>query len=149
MTLSPGNAPRAARCGSWKSPITSELIVRGLVGLGQLALDGDDLYFTEMRPAEKGRSVLVRRPRNASAATDVTPADFNVRTRVHEYGGGDYLVHRGTVFFSNFADQRIYRQNQGGLPFPITPEENFRFADYELDARRRRLLCVREDKRVI
>jgi dipeptidyl aminopeptidase/acylaminoacyl peptidase len=149
MPLTPENAARAARCGSWKSPITSELIVRGLVGLGQLALDGDDLYFTEMRPAEKGRSVLVRRAKTATGPSDVTPEEFNVRTRVHEYGGGDYLVRDGTVYFSNFADQRVYRQNPGGTPVPITPEENLRFADYQLDAPRRRLLCVREDKRVI
>src|SRR5689334_13203484 len=113
MQPSPGNARRAARCGSWKSPVTSELIVRGLVGLGQLALDGDDLYFTEMRPAEKGRSVLVVRAKGAAGNADVTPADFNVRTRVHEYGGGDYLVHDSTVYFSNFADQRVYRQRRG------------------------------------
>ena len=149
MPLTTGNAPRAARCGSWETPITSELIVRGVVGLGQLALDGEDLYFTEMRPAEKGRSVLVRHAKNATVGVDVTPVDFNVRTRVHEYGGGDYVVHRGVVYFSNFTDQRVYRQAPSGAPSPITPEENFRFADYELDVRRRRLLCVREDKRAI
>jgi dipeptidyl aminopeptidase/acylaminoacyl peptidase len=149
MQLTTGNASRPARCGSWKSPITSELIVRGLVGLGQLAFDGEDVYFTEMRPAEKGRSVLVRRIKGAIDNTDVTPADFNVRTRVHEYGGGDYLVRAGTVYFSNFADQRVYRQAPGSVPVPLTPEENFRFADYQLDARRRRLLCVREDKRLV
>jgi dipeptidyl aminopeptidase/acylaminoacyl peptidase len=149
MPLTSGNVRRAVRCGSWKSPITSELIVRGLVGLGQLALDGEDVYFTEMRPAEKGRSVLVRRAKGAAVNTDVTPPDFNVRTRVHEYGGGDYLVRDGTVYFSNFADQRVYRQDPGRAPSPITPDENFRFADYQLDARRRRLLAVREDKRVV
>jgi dipeptidyl aminopeptidase/acylaminoacyl peptidase len=140
---------RVAPCGSWKSPIQSDLIVRGLVGLGQLAMDGGDLYFTEMRPAEKGRSVLVLRAKGRTDHRDVTPAEFNVRTRVHEYGGGDYFVHRGTVYFSNFADQRVYRQDPGGIPLPITPEENFRFADYQLDVRRKKLLCVREDKRVV
>jgi dipeptidyl aminopeptidase/acylaminoacyl peptidase len=149
MQLTTGSASRAARCGSWKSPITSDLIVRGLVGLGQLAVDGDDLYFTEMRPTEKGRSVLVLRAKATTAGVEVTPPDFNVRTRVHEYGGGDYLVHRGTVYFSNFADQRVYRHDPSGTPFPITPEDNFRFADYQLDTRRQKLLCVREDKRVV
>ena len=142
-------APRAAHSGSWKSPITSDLIARGLVSLGQLAIDGEDLYFTEMRPSEKGRSVLVLRTKGATVDVDVTPVDFNMRTRVHEYGGGDFLVHRGTVYFSNFADQRVYRHDPGRPPSPITPEENFRFADYELDARRNRLLCVREDKRMV
>src|SRR5258706_12721982 len=99
-----------ASYGSWKSPISSDLIVRGSVGLGQLAFDGDDILYPEMRPAEKGRSVLVRSRRGAPIA-DVTPAGFNVRTRVHEYGGGDYLVHAGVVYFSNFEDQRVYRQD--------------------------------------
>src|SRR5712691_3366552 len=101
-----------APCGSWKSPISSDLIVRGSVGLGQLAFDGDDVLFTEIRPAEKGRSVLVRRSRGGTSA-DVTPQGFNVRTRVHEYGGGDYLARDGVVFFSNFADQRVYRHEAG------------------------------------
>jgi dipeptidyl aminopeptidase/acylaminoacyl peptidase len=149
MSATPSPARRAAPCGSWKSPITSELIVRGLVGLGQLALDGEDLYYTEMRPSEKGRNVLVSRPRGAPQNIDVTPAEFNVRTRVHEYGGGDYLVRNGAVFFSNFADQRVYRKEPDRAPRPITPRENFRFADYTFDGRRDRLICVREDKRVI
>jgi dipeptidyl aminopeptidase/acylaminoacyl peptidase len=141
--------PRAAPCGSWKSPITSELIVRGLVGLGQVAIDGDDVYFTETRPSEKGRGVLISRAKGAAVGHDVTPADFHVRTRVHEYGGGDYTVFAGTIYFSNFADQRVYRQDPGRAPSPITPEENFRFADYRFDARRKRLVCVREDKRLL
>ena len=149
MQPSSGSTPRTARCGSWKSPISSDLIVSGLVGLGQLAVDGDDLYFAEMRPNEKGRTVLVFRAKGAAVNLDVTPPDFNVRTRVHEYGGGDFLAHRGTVYFSNVADQRVYRHDSGDDPIPITPEENFRFADYQLDTRRKKLLCVREDKRVV
>jgi dipeptidyl aminopeptidase/acylaminoacyl peptidase len=149
MHATPGSAARPAPCGAWKSPITSELIVRGLVGLGQIALDQDDLYFTETRPAEKGRGVIVVRRRGASVNVDITPRDGHVRTRVHEYGGGDYVVHEGTAYFSSFADQRVYRQAPGQAPVAISPEENLRFADYRYDARRSRLLCVREDKRVI
>ncbi|HEX9295301.1 MAG TPA: prolyl oligopeptidase family serine peptidase, partial [Polyangiaceae bacterium] len=134
--------------GSWKSPISSELIVRSSVSLGQLALDVANVFFTEVRPAEQGRTVLVRRARDGSRA-DVTPAGFNVRTRVHEYGGGDYLVSEGNVFFSNFSDQRVYRQDRGNVPRPITPEDKLRFADYQFDVARRRLVCVREDKRLV
>jgi dipeptidyl aminopeptidase/acylaminoacyl peptidase len=137
-----------APSGSWKSPITSDLIVRGSIGLGQLALDRGELYFTEMRPSEKGRSVLVRRSKDGTIA-DVTPPDFAARTRVHEYGGGDYLVENGVVYFSNFQDQRVYRHDPGSVPRPLTPEAPLRFADYRLDARRKRLICVREDKRLI
>src|SRR5262249_33830502 len=81
------------------------------------------------RPAEKGRVVLVKQQGDA-APSDVVPARFNVRTSVHEYGGGAYCVHDGTAFFSNFADQRLYRLDPGGEPFPITPELEDRRARY-------------------
>src|SRR2546430_14039908 len=79
--------PRIAPYGSWKSPVTSDLIVAGTVGLGEIALDGQDIYWVEMRPTEGGRSVVVRRTPDGRTA-DVTPPGFNARTRVHEYGGG-------------------------------------------------------------
>jgi dipeptidyl aminopeptidase/acylaminoacyl peptidase len=78
----------------------------------------------------------------------VTPAGFDVRTRVHEYGGGSYIVHGDTVLFSNFADQRLYRQDGGGAPHPITPEPpspaSIRYADGRVTPDGSRLLCVRE-----
>src|SRR6266545_3954931 len=109
-----------APCGTWKSPFTSDLIVQGAVGLGQPAIDGDDLYFTEIRPVEKGRSVLVRRSADGTLS-DVTPAGWNARTRVHEYGGGDYLVADGVVTFSRYDNQRVYRQQGDAPPRAITP----------------------------
>ena len=91
--------------GSWRSPITSGLIVAGTVRLGQVELDGEDVYWIEGRPAEKGRNVIVRR--SADGATeDVNPQPFNARTLVNEYGGGSFTVSNGEVFFSNFSDQR-------------------------------------------
>jgi len=136
--------PRTTAYGSWKSPITSDLIVAGTIGLGGVRLDGDDVYWTELRPTEAGRNVVVRRTPDGQT-TDVTPAPFNVRTRVHEYGGGSYLVHQGTLYFSNFADQRLYQQALGAEPIALTPEVAFRYADSVMDAQRQRLLCVRED----
>ena len=130
--------------GSWKSPITTDLIVGESVGLGQIALDGDDVYWVEMRPSEGGRNVVVRRSPGGTV-TDITPAPFNARARVHEYGGGAYAVRRGMVFFTNFADQRVYRQVAGEQPIPVTPEGDLRHADFEVDARRSRLVCVQED----
>jgi dipeptidyl aminopeptidase/acylaminoacyl peptidase len=130
--------------GSWKSPITSDLIVSATVGLGQIALEGEDVYWVEMRPAEGGRNCVVRRAPDGSIK-DVTPAGFNARTRVHEYGGGDFAVSGGAVYFSNFADQRLYRQDRGRSPRPITPEAKYRYADPCVDARRGLLFCVRED----
>ncbi len=76
---------------------------------------------------------------------DVTPSPFNARTRVHEYGGGDYIVHDGTVYFSNFADQRIYGKRPGEEPFPLTPSGSFRYADAVIAARQKLLIAVRED----
>ena len=138
--------PTTAPYGSWKSPITTGLIVSGAVGLGQIALDGDEVYWVEMRPSESGRIVIVRRSADGSTA-DVTPALFNVRTRVHEYGGGAFLVNDGVVYFSNFSDQRLYRQDRGSEPQPITPEEPLRYADGTYDSGRDLIICVREDHR--
>lgn len=136
--------PQTASYGSWKSPITSELIVAGAIGLGGACVDGQDLYWSELRPTEGGRSVIVRRMPDGQTQ-DVTPAPFNVRTRVHEYGGGSYTVHNGIVYFSNFADQRLYKQTLGSDPVALTPEANWRYADAVIDSQRNRIICVRED----
>jgi dipeptidyl aminopeptidase/acylaminoacyl peptidase len=139
-----GTQRRTSRYGAWRSPVTADAIVAGVIGLSQIQLDGDDIYWVELRPAEAGRNVVVRR-RPDGAIEDVTPPEFNVRTRVHEYGGGSYRVHNRTVWFSNFADQRVYRQDPGRTPVPITPARDVRHADFVVDARRERLIAVRED----
>ncbi|HEU4344403.1 MAG TPA: prolyl oligopeptidase family serine peptidase, partial [Candidatus Binatia bacterium] len=136
--------PTTAPYGSWKSPVTAELVGAGEVGLEQVQLDGPDVYWIERRPQEGGRKVIVRRSADGQVA-DVTPAPFNARTRVHEYGGGDYAVSDGTVVFSNFADQRLYIQRQGSAPRPLTPAVELRYADGEIDRRRNLFFCVRED----
>ena len=131
--------------GSWKSPITSDLIVSGTVGLGQIAIDGDDIYWVEGRPSEAGRSVLVRRTPDGKI-TDVTPPPFNVRTRVHEYGGASFAVASGTIYFSHFADGRIYCQTLDSQPETLTPAANCCYADMIVDLKGNRLICVREDR---
>jgi dipeptidyl aminopeptidase/acylaminoacyl peptidase len=136
--------PTVRPFGSWKSPITSDLIVAGTIGLGDIALDGEDTYWIESRPSEGGRSVIVRRTPDG-IVTDVTPPGFNARTTVHEYGGGAYIVDAGTVYFSNFADQQLYRQQKGEAPQPITSTEKMRFADGVIDHHRNLIYCVRED----
>src|SRR5436853_1999165 len=95
--------------GSWKSPITSDLIVAGTIALSETALDSDDIYWIEGRAAERGRNCIVRCAPDGQVQ-DVTPPDFNARTTVHEYGGGAYTVRAGVIYFSNFSDQRLYRQ---------------------------------------
>src|SRR5271170_3340002 len=99
-------------CGSWRSPITSELIAQATIGFGTIVVDGYDCYWIETRPTEGGRHVIVRRSPDGKMQ-DMTPAGFNARTRVHEYGGGAYTARNGTVYFSNFSDQKIYRQKPG------------------------------------
>lgn len=136
--------PITAPYGSWKSPITSDVIVSKSIGLGGAFFIGEDIYWIEARPGEGGRQVLVRRAAD-HAAEDVTPMPFNVRTTVHEYGGRCYLVDGDMVYFSNFADQRLYRQKIGAEPQPLTPEVAWRYADPTLDRQRKRLICVRED----
>ncbi|MFL6257725.1 MAG: S9 family peptidase [Pyrinomonadaceae bacterium] len=136
--------PQVAPYGSWKSPITSDLIVSATVGLGQIALDGADTYWVELRPSEGGRNCIVRRTPDGNVS-DVTPQGFNARTRVHEYGGGDFAVRDGAVSFTNFKDQRAYRQRTETAPQPLTPEGKFRYSDYVQDAVRGRLYAVRED----
>jgi dipeptidyl aminopeptidase/acylaminoacyl peptidase len=131
--------------GTWPSPISAEAVAAQSLRLGTPALDGDDPYWLEGRPAEGGRSVLVRRTPDGDTR-DVTPPPFNVRTRVHEYGGGAYLVDRGAVWFVNFADQRIYRLDSStGVPKALTPEGACFYADFCYDRARQRLIAVRED----
>lgn len=138
---------RIAPYGSWESPITSDLIVAGTVGLGQPSIAGDDICWIEMRPSEGGRSVIVKRD-SQGHITDVTPSGFNARTRVHEYGGGDFVVRDGELYFSNFSDQQLYVQRNGGPPERLTSIPNMRYADAIIDDERRRLICIREDHTV-
>ena len=145
----PDARPKTAPYGSWRSPITSDLIVAQSVGLPEIRLDGDTLYWLETRPQEQGRSVVVCAA-EGRAPSDVTPAPFNARTRVHEYGGGSWTVADGTVVFSNFADGRLYRQStpsaapEALTPAPPAPGRGWRFADGLIDHRRSRWIGVRE-----
>ncbi|MGE5217269.1 MAG: prolyl oligopeptidase family serine peptidase [Chloroflexota bacterium] len=136
--------PTISPYGSWKSPISAEIVAGAEVGLEQLRIDGDHIYWIERRPQEGGRKVIVHRFRD-NTITDVTPTGFNARTRVHEYGGGDYVVSAGTVIFSNFADQCLYIQRPGPEPKPLTSGSELRYADGQIDPQRNLLFCVRED----
>jgi dipeptidyl aminopeptidase/acylaminoacyl peptidase len=135
---------KIAPYGSWKSPITPDLIASSTIVFDKVAVDGEAVYWTEMRPTEAGRYVVVRRTPDG-VATDVTPGQINARTLVHEYGGGAFTVADGIVYCSNFEDQRLYRLVPGGLPEPLTRPGKWRYADAIIDVRRGRLLCVRED----
>jgi dipeptidyl aminopeptidase/acylaminoacyl peptidase len=132
--------------GSWQSPISSDLIVSQSVRLSDVVLDGRDIYWVEMRPSEGGRNVIVRCTSDGRIA-DITPADFNCRTRVHEYGGRSYAVNQADVYFSNFSDQRIYLQKPNSSPTTIATQTGLRFADIIVDSFHHSLICVCEDHR--
>ncbi len=138
--------PKVAPYGSWQSPITAEMAAAAENVLEQVKPDGEDLYWIERRPLEGGRKVIVRRSTDGETR-DITPAPFNARTRVHEYGGGDYAVSRRAIVFANFADQRLYLQTTGADPKPLTPALPLRYADGVIDHHRGLYFCVREDHR--
>jgi len=133
--------------GSWRSPLSAELVASGGVGLGGVALADGAIYWAESRPLEGGRVVVVSCDA-AGQTQDVTPPGFNARTRVHEYGGGAYWTHHRTVFFSNFGDSRLYRQDGSDDPRPITPEppaeHALRYADGTMSPDGLLIVCVRE-----
>ncbi|MEF8852420.1 MAG: prolyl oligopeptidase family serine peptidase [Haloarculaceae archaeon] len=135
--------------GSWPSPLDAETVAAGGVDFGHVALDGETAYWLERRPDEGGRGAVVRQAPGGDAV-DVTPADGNVRTLVHEYGGADFAVQDDTVVYARFADQRLYRTDADGEtgPIPLTPdppeERSARYADIEFAPDGTRVYCVRE-----
>ena len=139
--------PQVAAYGSWRSPITTDLMTSRIIGLGQIVLDGEDIYWSELRPSEQGRTVIVKL-NGDHQIQEVTPTPFNVRSRVHEYGGASFLVSDRTVYFSNLIDQRLYRQQIGSEPQPLTSKAAIRYADGVLDRQRQRIICVCEDHTV-
>src|SRR6516162_3176850 len=132
-------SPKTVAFGSWKSPITPDLIVRQSITLSEPRLDGERVYWLEGRPQELGRLVVVRADLFGGHATDVTPKPYNARTRVHEYGGASWTLADGSIYFSNFADGRLYHQGSSASePVPLTHgptvrERQWRFADGIID----------------
>lgn len=133
--------------GTWRTPVTSELVVRHAVRLGDLAVDGDDVLWSEERSAEGGRTEIVRRSSDGTTV-DLLGPGFNARTAVHEYGGGAWWARDGVVWFANWADQRLYRRDVSGACEPLTAEpaveRGDRYADGDLSPDGRRIACIRE-----
>ena len=131
--------------GSWASSLTADKLAEASVRLGQAVLAGGSIYWSEGRPGEGGRNVVVERDATGRMA-DRNAAPFDARTRVHEYGGGAFTVSpEGEVFFSHDRDQRLYRMRRGEAPLPLTTRADARYADALIDAARQRLVAVRED----
>jgi dipeptidyl aminopeptidase/acylaminoacyl peptidase len=116
--------------GAWPSPFTPDRLVAGAAAVGEVRADGADVWWSEQRPAEGGRTQLVRRGADGSVHDLFAPVDpavggaraWNARTGVLEYGGGAWSVRGGRLVFAEWSDQRLYRVDPGGEPTPITPE---------------------------
>ncbi|XP_052768576.1 uncharacterized peptidase YuxL-like isoform X2 [Mya arenaria] len=138
--------------GSWASPISSKLVSESSVTFQGVHVDPcienkDTVYWSELRYDEGGRYVICSHKVGTEGYQSWTPEGFNARTRVHEYGGGAAFVFNGTLYFSNFADQNMYKQTAPGeKPVPVTKEgKGWRYADGSLNAKTGRIYCVRED----
>ncbi len=140
------NAPTVAPYGTWKSPLTAELLTQKMAAFEEVLWDQNTLYWLESRPDQGGRQVLMKEEAG-QAPREILPAPWNVRSRAHEYGGGAFTVHQGVVYFSHFGDHRLYRMPPGRQPEPLTAPSDVRYADLVMDASRNRLIAVREDHR--
>src|SRR5258708_316652 len=140
-------APEVLPYGSWPTPITAARVVEAAVRLGGLRADGTDLWWLELRPQEGGRTALVRH-RADGTVQELVGAPRNVRTAVHEYGGGAAWFRDGVAWFTDWTDQRLSRFEPGGEPVPITPEpavpRGLRYADGDVSPDGTTIACVRE-----
>ncbi|CAI9116599.1 OLC1v1017792C1 [Oldenlandia corymbosa var. corymbosa] len=138
--------------GSWKSPITSDIVSGAAKSLDSFRVDSQgQLYWVECRPTESGRYVLVKE--GGDEPIDVTHEGFSVRSVTHQCGGAAFRMHGDTVIFSNFEDQRLYKQSissKASVPVPLTPDYGsplVSYADGVFDLRFNRYITVQEDCR--
>jgi len=133
--------------GTWPSPVTPASVARSGIEFWGITLSSGAAWWLERRPDEDGRGVVLRASADGEVR-EVTPRDVDVRTLVHEYGGGDFAVRDGTCWYVNHDDQRVYRLDPGDDPEPITPEpdveKGLRYADFEHSPDGERIYCVRE-----
>ncbi len=137
--------PLPAPFGEWSSPISAAMVAEGARPLSQPRIDGQSIYWLEGRALEGGRATLLRLDGSNAVAQERSPAPFNLRSRVHEYGGGAYAVQDGTLVFSHFVDNQLYLQRGDTAPQQITHCSHWRYADFVFDTPRQRLISVRED----
>ena len=139
--------PTTAPYGSWRSPIGIDDLTAGSVGLDAVRVDGDDLYWLESRPDQAGRVSLWRRAFGGGDPVELTPEPVNVRTRVNEYGGGEYGVADGVVVYSDLPGGRLWRRDPDGTVTPLTAEGPVWYGDPVVDVGRGFVVAVREDHR--
>ena len=137
--------------GSWKSPLSSKLASDSSISIRSICVDAktpDMVYWAELHPAEAGHTIVFSCDVTQPTITPLrlTPENgFNVADKVHEYGGGAFIVHDAAVYFSNFDDGKIYKQKGNQAPSAVTKSENFRYADADFYEPGQHLFCVRED----
>jgi dipeptidyl aminopeptidase/acylaminoacyl peptidase len=133
--------------GLWPSPIDAAQVAHQTTAYDAVHTSGEAIYWSETRPSEAGRTVVVRWMDGRGAA-DAVPAKFDVGARVHEYGGGAYLPVETTLFACSQGDQRLYRIDEGRTPVPITPvpamPASLRYGDLRVTWAGQLLVCVRE-----
>lgn len=140
------NLPHAYQYGNWSSKISAELIVSESINIDEPLPCADSLYYIERRPQEEGRCVIVQTTDGNS--TDILPAPYSARSRVHEYGGGSYCIddankNAPTIYFINDSDQNIYSITDDKLT-RITQSDKQRFADFSYDKKFHRLIAIAE-----
>ncbi len=138
----PENMMISAKYGSWKSPISIDMICSGAIAINSVALSNNFQYWLQARPADGGISLMRRDI--SGAIQEIVAAPYNVRSRVHEYGGGAYLIADNTIYFSNFSDNVLYSSSNGSIT-PVTIAGTRRYADFVMDPSRNRLIAVCED----
>ncbi len=129
--------------GTWPSDLSAELVAAGGRRFAGIQGDGAWVYWTEGRPAEQGRQVIMR-ARPGANPEELLPAPYSARSRLHEYGGGEFLVDDGVIYFTNNEDQDLYVLVPGGQPERLTNEPQLRLANCRRDAKRKRLIAVAE-----
>ncbi len=134
--------------GHWPSPIPSASVAEGALRFGRVQVYGNAVYWSESRPAEKGRAPVMRWSREGGVR-ELLPPPYSARSRVHEYGGGEFHVAGGRLFFVNDADQDVYEIGLAAGDGPaevrrLTNLEATRFADFAWDGPRKRLIAVGE-----
>lgn len=142
---------KEAEYGTWLSPISSRLATESSVTFQELHNGKNgEVFWSEMRYEEAGRYVICSKSASGEHK-EWTPKDYNARTLVHEYGGGSFLVVDDGIYFSNFKDQRLYKQeNASASPSPLSPDnKGWRYADPVFSNKHGKIFCVREDHGVV
>ncbi len=142
--MAPSGRKPTVTHGLWPSPISAADVARGTRRFGLVQGDGGYVYWTEGRPEEKGRQTLLRARPGARTPEELIATPWSARSRVHEYGGGEFLAAGDTIYFVNDADQDIYVVQPETPPRRLTHSPDTRFADFAIDAARSRLIAVAE-----